>query len=272
MATCSEIANPLHTERDPFADKRQRGSTMNGMELMEPIEAATRVVNSRFPTCLAAFLSAGVLSPSRTPMSDLDIVVVLDGPPAPYRETIREYGWIVELFIHTRESLLYFYERELQQRRCTLATMCAGGAVLRNLDDEGSAFQTEAQKIIDTGPPALSSDELKQRRYGLTDALDDLRGTTNPAEMAFISGNLLTNAGELVLLSQRRWTGQGKWLARHLSEAPGDFAGLLASSVQALLATGEKQPMIDAVEAILGMVGGPLTEGYRVSGPVDIEG
>ena len=68
------------------------------------------------------------------------------------------------------------------------------------------------------------------------------------------------------MLSQRRWTGQGKWLARHLSEAPGNFADLLASGVKALLATGEKQPMIDAVEAILDLAGGSLTEGYRVTG------
>lgn len=244
---------------------------MNGMELIEPIDAATRVVDSRFPTCRVAFLSGSVLSSSRTPTSDLDIVVVLDGSPAPYRETIRDHGWIVELFVHTRESLRYFYDRELQQRRCTLATMCAGGTMLHGNDHEGTDIQTEAQGIIDTGPAALSSDELNQSRYRLTDTLDDLRGTADPVEMAFIAGHLLANAGELVLLSQRRWTGQGKWLARHLTEAPGDFDGLLTRGVQVLLATGDKQPMIDAVGAVLDLVGGPLTASYRASGPVDPE-
>lgn len=65
---------------------------MKGMELIEPIDAATRVVDTSFPTCRAAFLLTSVLSSRRTPTSDLDIVVVLDGPPAPYRETIRDHG------------------------------------------------------------------------------------------------------------------------------------------------------------------------------------
>jgi hypothetical protein len=244
---------------------------MKGMELMEPIDAATRVVDTRFPTCRAAFLSASVLSSRRTPTSDLDIVVVLDGPLAPYRETIRGHGWMIELFVHTRGSLLYFYERELQQRRCTLATMCASGTVLSSIDGEDVAIKVQAQRIIDAGPAPLSIVELDQRRYGLTDTLDDLRGTADPVEMAFIAGHLLASAGELVLLSQRRWTGQSKWLARHLAEAPGGFAALLANGVNVLLATGDKQSMIDAVGAVLDLAGGPLTEGYRASGPVDSE-
>ena len=147
--------------------------------------------------------------------------------------------------------------------------MCANGAVLRNLDHVGSDLQTEAQRVIDAGTMPLSSEELDQRRYGLTDTLDDLRGTTDPIEMAFIAGHLLASAGELVLLNRRRWTGQSKWLARHLAEAPGGFAGLLANGVYELQATGDKQPMINAVGAVLDLAGGPLTEGYRAPGPVE---
>ena len=35
-----------------------------------------------------------------------DIVVVLPGPPAPYRETRTAGGWVIELFVHTPTSLL----------------------------------------------------------------------------------------------------------------------------------------------------------------------
>jgi hypothetical protein len=253
------------------SDKPPKASIMEGMEAMEPIDAATSVLDTRFPTCRAAFLSASVLSARRTPTSDLDIVVVLDGPPAPYRETIRDHGWVIELFVHTRESLRYFYDRELQQRRCTLATMCAEGTVLRSIDHECSDIQTEARAIIDAGPAALSCEELDQRRYALTDTLDDLRGTSDRVEAAFITGHLLAGASELVLLSQRRWTGQSKWLARHLAEAPGNFGELLSHGVRALLSTGDKQPMINAVNSALELAGGPLTEGYRASRPADIE-
>jgi hypothetical protein len=70
------------------------------MDIDDPVIAATRVVEETFPDCLISFLSSGVLTSRRTPTSDLDIVVVLDGALAPFRKTIRAHGWVVEFFIH----------------------------------------------------------------------------------------------------------------------------------------------------------------------------
>jgi len=239
------------------------------MEIEEPVIAATRVIEERFPECRDAFLSKSVLTSHRTPTSDLDIVVVLDGPPAPYRETIRAYGWVVELFVHSRESLLFFYDFDAQSRTCTLARMCADGYVLRSSGEEATEIQDEARMVIDAGPAALTDEERAQRRYRLTDLLDDLRGTSDSVEIVFIASQLLDLAGELALLSERRWIGGGKWLARHLAAASDDFANRLADAFRLLLATDDKQPMIEVVSAILYMAGGPLTEGFSAHNPVD---
>src|SRR5664279_2872911 len=115
------------------------------METVEPIAAASRLVDERFPQCRLAFLSNTVLSSRRTPTSDLDVVVVLDGPPAPYRETVRAHGWIVELFVHSLESLPLFYGFDAQSRTCTLAGMCADGYVLRDVHDEAGDVQRQAR-------------------------------------------------------------------------------------------------------------------------------
>jgi hypothetical protein len=239
------------------------------MEIEEPIIAATRVIEERFPECRDAFLAKCVLTSRRTPTSDLDIVVVLDGPPAPYRETIRAHGWVVELFVHTRESLLFFYDFDAQSRTCTLARMCGDGYVLRSFGDEAHEIQNEARKVIDAGPAALTDEEREQRRYRLTDLLDDLLGTSDSVEIVFIANQLLNMAGELALLSQRQWTGGGKWLARHLAAAPDDFANRLADAFRLLMTTDNKQPMIDIVSVILNLAGGPLTEGFGAQSPVD---
>ena len=63
-------------------------------------------------------------------------MVVLDGPLAPCRETVRARGWIVELFVHSKESLPLFYGFDAQSRTCTLARICADGHVLRGAHDE----------------------------------------------------------------------------------------------------------------------------------------
>jgi len=239
------------------------------MEIADPAVAATRVIEERFPECRDAFLSNSVLTSRRTPTSDLDIVIVLDGPPAPYRETIRAHGWVVELFVHSRESLRFFYDFDAQSRTCTLARMCADGYVLRSFDGEAAAIQDEARAIIHAGPTALTDTEREQRRYRLTDLLDDLRGASDSIEIVFIASQLLDMAGALVLLSERRWTGEGKWLARHLEAAPDNFANRLVEAFRLLTATDDKKPMIEVVGTILDLSGGPLTEGFSAHSPVE---
>ena len=66
------------------------------MEQLDALDTAQRIVSARFPYAAAAFLAGSALTARRTSTSDLDIVIVLKGRPAPFRETIREYGWPVE--------------------------------------------------------------------------------------------------------------------------------------------------------------------------------
>src|ERR1022692_5262518 len=73
---------------------------------MDPVADAADLVRDRFPDALAAFLGGGVLSACRTATSDLDIVVLLAGPPAPYRESLQFRGWPVELFVDRKSTRL----------------------------------------------------------------------------------------------------------------------------------------------------------------------
>ena len=196
-------------------------------------------------------------------------MVVLDGPPAPYRETVRAYGWIAELFVHSLESLPLFYGFDAQTRTCTLARMCADGYVLRDVHDEAADVQRQARLVIDAGPAPLSDEDRLKYRYALTDLLDDFRGSNDQVEIIFIAGQLLAMAGDFALVSERRWTGAGKWLARHLDDAPGDFANRLAEALRSLVVTDDKRPMIDVTEEILEGAGGPLPEGFISQRPVD---
>ncbi len=231
------------------------------MRQFEPVEATNSVVDEHFPQCLTAILASGVLSGTRTPTSDLDIVVVLDGPPAPYRQTIKTYGWVVEFFVHTRESLTHFFTLDAKDQRCTLARMCTG-YVLRDAGGFADAIQREAHEMIDAGPPALSTEQIDERRYHLTDLLDDFDGARDPDEIIFIAAQLIHQAGGLALASQRRWRGTGKWMVRQLNEAGSDVAERLARSLRALVITGEKDELHDAVRAVLSLAGGPLTDGF----------
>ncbi|MEV6796427.1 hypothetical protein AB0M87_31550 [Streptomyces sp. NPDC051320] len=52
----------------------------------DPMLTERELVRDRFPAARVAFPAGSVLTDSRTPTSDLDIVVLLDGSPAPNRE------------------------------------------------------------------------------------------------------------------------------------------------------------------------------------------
>ena len=152
----------------------------------DPVADARALIAERFPAAHAAFLGGGVLSARRTSTSDLDIVVVVDGPPAPYRESLRWRGWPAELFVHRLGTTGAWFARDVARRRPTLMRMCADGVILADADGTAAAIRTQAQTLLAAGPPPASTAEVDGYRYGLTDLLDDLAGSTDPGETIVI--------------------------------------------------------------------------------------
>lgn len=58
----------------------------------DSVEVATSLVVDRFSHLLAAVLGGSAVTSRRTNTSDLDIVIVLEGPPAPFRERCSKPG------------------------------------------------------------------------------------------------------------------------------------------------------------------------------------
>jgi hypothetical protein len=179
---------------------------------------------------------------------------------------VRAHGWVVELFVHTPTSIAHYWETDRAQWRCTLARMCAEGRLLVDVGGAGGRLQHEARALLEAGLPPVPAAELDRRRYMLTDSLDDLRGSRDPVEDVFIGAGLVADAGELAVLAQGGWLASGKWVPRTLAALPGDLGQVLAGAARALARDGDKQPLDDAVTGVLGLAGGPLTEGYTVAG------
>jgi hypothetical protein len=224
---------------------------------MDPVEDARALVSARFPAALAAFLGGGVLSPRRTATSDLDIVVVLAGPPAPYRESVHWRGWPTETFVNDLDSLELFFAKDTARRRPSLARMCTEGVVLA---DAGVAAQVRARAhaVLAAGPPAITGAELEDRRYGLTDLIDDLAGSTDPGETAVIGWNVWVATAELALIQAGAWLGTAKWLLRELRAADADLADRMVAAI------GASRQLIDLADEVLDRAGGRRWDGYRV--------
>jgi hypothetical protein len=223
---------------------------------MDPEADARALVTERFPAARAAFLGAGVLSAHRTPTSDLDIVIVAAGPPMPYRESLIWRTWPVELFVQHASTIGTWFAKDRARRRPTLARMCADGVILTDADGTATAVRDQASEVLAAGPPPLEPAELDRRRYGLTDLLDDLAGSSDPGETAVICWCVLREASELALLICGSWLGSGKWLLRELRAAEPRLADDLIHS------RDDPARLASLAEDVLGRAGGRLWAGY----------
>ncbi|MDI6099118.1 nucleotidyltransferase domain-containing protein [Actinoplanes sp. NEAU-A12] len=232
----------------------------------DPVEVATRLVGERFPGARAAFLGGSAPTARRTAWSDLDVVVVLDGPPAPFRDTLRYDGWIVELFVQTPTSLAHYWRKDAAARRTPLLRMVAEGVILAGTDSAAEAYRARAAALLAVGPAAPPTRTVDMQRYLVTDLVDDLRGCSDPVEIAYLAATLVLATSDLLLLAENRWSARGKWLPRRLAEIDPDLPGRLAAAQRAVVVGGDREPLVAAVLSVLDHTGGPLQEGFRLAG------
>ncbi|WP_216892347.1 nucleotidyltransferase domain-containing protein [Nocardia alni] len=240
---------------------------------IDGVEVARQLVNRDFPQARAAWLGGSVALGIATATSDLDITVLLPGSPAPYRASMHRGTWPVELFVQTEASLQHFRAKEHAERRPSTLRLVGHSCVLVDVDGSGAFFQESYAKQLALGPDPLSDSELRSSRYRITDLLDDLIGSEDPAERLMIATTVWHAAADLLLTGNSRWTGSGKWLHRELTTfdrtAGTTYAQTLANAVESV-ASGAVEPMVNTVTEVLDLFGGRLFDGYQVGDPTAV--
>ncbi|MFC7622157.1 nucleotidyltransferase domain-containing protein [Microlunatus sp. GCM10028923] len=232
----------------------------------ELVDLARGLVRDRFPHLRAAWLGGSFVSETATPTSDLDLTVLLPGPPAPYRESLRYEGYPVEVFVQTEQSLSHFCDKGLETRRPTMIRLVGESIILADHDGTGASWQRRCLDWLRTGPEPLSQAEVDARRYRITDLLDDLRGAQDQDRIGMIGSGLLESSADLLLSGSKRWVGGGKALVTELERMDKETGSrwlddLLGATRSAW--TGDPGPIAKVSEQILDQFGGPLFEGFR---------
>jgi predicted nucleotidyltransferase len=239
------------------------------MEVHDAVATGRALVAERFPDARAAWLAGSVVSGDATPTSDLDITVLLPGPPAPFRESLEYDGWPVELFVHTRQTVARWIAKDIERRRPTLARLISTGVVLLDDDGVGAALAEGCASLLAAGPGPVSDADRDSMRYALTDILDDLADCTEPVLSAAVAFAAWEQAVRLLLAIDGRWWGTGKWLVRELRAYDAAHGTSYALRLHAGLGAAlELDPVLLTIvaEEILDAAGGPLWVGYRVEG------
>ncbi|MBE1553037.1 nucleotidyltransferase domain-containing protein [Sporosarcina limicola] len=228
---------------------------------LQPIEAAKRFIEEKFPNCQAALLAGSVVRGEDTATSDLDIVIFDEKVNSAYRESFIKYDWPIEVFVHNFTSYKVFFKQDCEGARPSLPRMVSEGLVI--IDSEVvSAIKEEANELLKKGPEIWSMEMLDMKRYMITDALDDLMGSTNHAEDLFIANSLAEAIHEFVLRTNGQWIGASKWVVRALNQYDEEFTQRFVQAFDIFYKTGGKDEIIGLADEILEPYGGRLFEGF----------
>jgi hypothetical protein len=227
-------------------------------------QAAIKFVESYFPNCDVAYLAGSVVRGEETESSDLDIIVIDSSVGESYRQSLTEFDWPIEVFVHNMFTYKNFFKENIDRARPSLPQMCAEGIILRDTG-HASRIKNEALQLLKAGPTPWNSIEIERARYHLTDLLNDLEGSTNGIEDLFVVSKLADLTHEFVLRVNGHWIGEGKWIIRALKEYNEDFAASFAEVFDLYYISREKAGVIHFVDEIIAPYGGRLFEGYSSS-------
>ncbi|MBO9128422.1 nucleotidyltransferase domain-containing protein [Bacillus sp. 165] len=230
---------------------------------LQPLDAARQFVNEVFPACRGALLAGSIVRGEGTESSDLDIVVIDDGVEASYRESLVRFGWPIEMFVHNSVSYQTFVEEDRGRGRPSMANMLAEGIVLKD-DGIMDKLKEEATTLLLQGPEPLTEEQIKVRRYFITDTLDDFIGSVKREEDLFIAATLAEQLHEFVLRINKQWTGQSKWIVRALKVYNPVFCEKFTEAFDIFYRQGDKEKIIVLTDEVLQPYGGRLFEGFSL--------
>ena len=230
---------------------------------LNPVEAARLFVNKHFPHCEGALLAGSVIRGEATETSDLDIVVFDKQFHTSYRESMIDFGWRIEIFVHNLTSYKDYFFSDCERARPSMPRMVAEGMILKDRGAIGS-IKEEAKELLDKGPKEWPTELVNTKRYFITDALDDFIGCNSRAEAIFIANSLAELVSEFVLRTNKRWIGASKWIVRSLRHYDIEFTNQFVEAFDEFYKNEDKQKIIQLVDEVLEPHGRRLFEGFSL--------
>lgn len=231
---------------------------------MKATEAAKKIIEVQFPNCDVALLGGSIARGEETQTLDLDIVIFDHTLSSCYRESFVRYGWPVEVFVHNFTSYQAFFKGDCQRGRPSLPQLVVESIVLKGSKKSVISLKREAQQLLDQGPELWTEEVIRQKRYFITDVLDDFIGATKREEELFIANHLANLLHEYVLRVNKQWVGNSKWFMKTLRTYDEKFAKQFVTAFDYFYRTGEKKELIYFVERTLESYGGRLFEGFSI--------
>ena len=229
------------------------------------IKITTDILNSKYPEASVIFLAGSIVRGEGTPYSDLDLVVIFKELPNPYRESFYFGSFPVDAFIHDPETLNYFFLEVDRPSGCpSLAQMVLEGVEVPQPTELSQSLKQQAVSVLDMGPPELSGEDVRRRRYTITDLVDDIRLPRTKEELVAAGTELYAALADYYFRANAQWSAHGKAIPRVMRRVNPVLYSRYCNSFEELFVQGRPEQVIVLAEEILSSNGGFLFEGHKL--------
>jgi predicted nucleotidyltransferase len=234
------------------------------------IKITSEILRTKYPTAEFAFLAGSIVRGEGTAFSDLDIVVIYEQLPNAFRESFYFQDFPVETFVHTPETLNYFFEADAKSVAPSLAMMVAEGIEVPAKNNLSEKLKHLANDCLNN-PPKISDEEIRNFRCWITDLIDDIREPRSKEELTASGTTLYGAVANFYLRTNGVWSAKSKTIPRRLRKLNGDFCREFCESFEELFARGKSERVIKLSEMILEKHGGFLFDGVRLDAPAEFK-
>jgi len=232
------------------------------------IEITKEVLQAKYAAAELAFLAGSIVRGKGTAFSDLDIVVIFENLPNAFRESFYYKNFPVETFVHTPETLTYFFEIGVESGNPSLAAMVSEGIEVPCKNHLSEKLKALANEVL-AHPPEISVEEIRDFRCWITDLIDDIREPRSKAELTASAATLYAALANFYLRTNNFWSSKSKTIPRSLQKANPDFCRNFCESFEELFVAGKPGKVIELTEKLLAPQGGFLFEGIQLDAPAN---
>ncbi|MCX7115724.1 MAG: hypothetical protein NTW08_07450 [Gammaproteobacteria bacterium] len=232
----------------------------------DPLLTLKKLINERYADAIAVFWAGSVVNKQGTMASDLDLVIVYETLPQAYREAFMFDEWPIDAFIHTIDTLRYFFnESQTSSGISGLIHMILQGQEITPPSPISENIKTLAQQFFQQGPALWDKEKIDTERFLITDLLQDIAFPKTRAEQLASSASFYDILAQFYFRSRHKWCASGKSIPRYLEKDNRELARQFSKSFESIFQTGDVTDLIKLTQTILEPYGGLLWDGFKSS-------
>jgi predicted nucleotidyltransferase len=229
-----------------------------------PLFVTKDLLETRYHGAEVIFVAGSVMRGEATAYSDIDIVVIFPKIQKAYRESFYHMEWPVEAFVHDPDTLQYFFhEIDRPTGTATLAEMVYDGIEVPQATPFSENLKSLAAVFLREGPPKLSQQEIEDRRYHLSERLDDLRDPRSKADLYATASAIYAELAEYYFRSRNEFSSTGKAILKRMKKSDPNFMRRFMDAFETLYTQAQPGKVIELCEELLMPQGGLLFDKYR---------